>query len=145
MSTLQQAAGLPRRLGSLCYETVLLAAILFAGGWIFLPVSGLLPHAIARPLFQLYLAVLAAAYFVVCWTKAGQTLPMKTWGIKLVTANGGNITLRAALRRYLFAVLSVGFCGAGFLWTLIDRDRQFLHDRLAGTKIIRDASARDRK
>jgi uncharacterized RDD family membrane protein YckC len=40
------------------------------------------------------------------------------------------------VHRYVIAVL--GFCavGIGFLWALVDRDRQFLHDRLAGTAII---------
>jgi len=27
--------------------------------------------------------------------------------------------------------------GAGFLWALVDREGLFLHDRLAGTKIVR--------
>jgi uncharacterized RDD family membrane protein YckC len=27
------------------------------------------------------------------------------------------------------------FFGVGFLWALFDRDRQFLHDRIAGTRI----------
>jgi len=26
--------------------------------------------------------------------------------------------------------------GAGLLWALIDKDKQFLHDRLAGTRIV---------
>jgi hypothetical protein len=26
--------------------------------------------------------------------------------------------------------------GSGFLWALLDRKRHFLHDRLAGTRII---------
>ncbi|HNL22615.1 MAG TPA: RDD family protein, partial [Rhodocyclaceae bacterium] len=26
--------------------------------------------------------------------------------------------------------------GAGFLWALVDSERQFLHDRIAGTRIV---------
>jgi uncharacterized RDD family membrane protein YckC len=29
--------------------------------------------------------------------------------------------------------------GAGFVWAWIDRDRQFLHDRLAGTRIVKSS------
>ena len=29
-----------------------------------------------------------------------------------------------------------GFLAAGLIWALFDRDRQFLHDRLAGTRIV---------
>jgi len=39
--------------------------------------------------------------------------------------------------------LTVRGCGRpararGFLWALVDREDLFLHDRLAGTKIVRD-------
>ncbi|MBI4203902.1 MAG: RDD family protein, partial [Betaproteobacteria bacterium] len=38
--------------------------------------------------------------------------------------------------RFLFALGGLVLCGAGFAWALFDRDRQFLHDRLAGTRIV---------
>jgi uncharacterized RDD family membrane protein YckC len=28
------------------------------------------------------------------------------------------------------------YLGAGLLWALFDRDGQFLHDRLAGTRLV---------
>jgi uncharacterized RDD family membrane protein YckC len=31
---------------------------------------------------------------------------------------------------------SIGFYGAGLIWAIFDRDRQFLHDRLSGTRIV---------
>jgi len=131
------AAGLGRRLGSLCYEVLLLAALFFAGGFVFLPVSRVVDPALARPLFQFCLLVLAAVYFIYCWTHGGQTLPMKTWRIRVVARDGRAVTLRTGALRYLFALLSVASCGLGFAWAAFDRDRQFLHDRLAGTRIIR--------
>ena len=131
------AAGLGRRLGSLCYETLLLAAIIFIGGWVFLAANRLLDPALARPLLRLYLLAITAVYFVYCWTHGGQTLPMKTWHIRLTTRDGGAITLRTGAKRYLFALASVALCGFGFVWAALDRDRQFLHDRLAGTRIVR--------
>ena len=132
------AANLARRFGSLCYEILLLAAILFAAGWAFLAVERLLPAALARPLFQLYLLTICAAYFIYCWTRSGQTLPMKTWRIRLVTRQGGALPVGRAALRYVLALASVALAGGGFWWALVDRDRQFLHDRLAGTKIIKD-------
>ncbi|MFN9122921.1 MAG: RDD family protein, partial [bacterium] len=42
-----------------------------------------------------------------------------------------------ALYRYLLAWPSVLAAGAGLAWALVDRDRQFLHDRLAGTRLVR--------
>lgn len=132
------AASLGRRLGSLCYEALLLAAILFVAGWIFLAFERLLPAALARPLFQLYLLAFTAAYFIYCWTRSGQTLPMKTWRIRVVTRDGTDISVKRAALRYLFALASIAICGGGYWWALVDRDGQFLHDRLAGTRIIKD-------
>lgn len=130
------AAGLLRRLASLCYEVLLLAAILLAGGWIFLVLSRGLDPALARPLFRLYLIALTATYFVYCWTHGGQTLPMRTWRIRLVAASGSAITLGTGLRRYLYALIGCAACGLGYAWALVDPDHQFLHDRLAHTRLI---------
>lgn len=130
-------AGLGRRLGSLCYEVLLLAAILFIGGWMFLFLSRNLEPALAHPLFQLFLLATTAAYFIYCWTHGGQTLPMKTWRIRLVTRGGGAISLKTAICRYSFAVIGIGLFGLGLIWALFDGERQFLHDRLAGTRITR--------
>jgi uncharacterized RDD family membrane protein YckC len=47
---------------------------------------------------------------------------------------------RAALR-YVLAWSSLLFLGFGFFWAFFDRDRQFLHDRLAGTRIIANGDA----
>ena len=44
------AAGIGRRLGSLCYEILLLAAIIFVAGWSFLALDPLLAPATARVL-----------------------------------------------------------------------------------------------
>ena len=129
-------AGLGRRLGSLCYEVLLLSAILFSGGWAFLFLSRGLDPALAHPLFQLFLLAITAAYFIYCWTRGGQTLPMKTWHIRLVTDGGGAISLRTGICRFSFALIGIGLCGLGLVWALFDGERQFLHDRLAGTRIV---------
>jgi uncharacterized RDD family membrane protein YckC len=122
----------------LCYETILLAAIVFVAGWSFLPFEAILPPAIARLLLQFYLVAVTAAYFIYCWTRNGQTLPMKTWRIRLISSNGTAVMPGTAAKRYLFALAGLVLCGAGFWWALVDRDGQFLHDRLAGTRIVQD-------
>jgi uncharacterized RDD family membrane protein YckC len=55
---------------------------------------------------------------------------MKTWRIRLV-----GVTPRKALFRFLYALILVP-TGISLLWALFDRDRQFLHDRLAGTRLV---------
>ena len=133
------AASLGRRAGSLCYDALLIAAILFFATWIFLGIQPLVPDQLARPLLQLYLVAVCGAYLTYCWSHSGQTLPMKTWRIRVVTRAGESPGARVAILRYVFALLSVALVGAGFWWALFDRDRQFLHDRLVGTRLVMNA------
>ena len=121
--------GLWRRLASMAYEAVLLFAVAFFATWVFFfasggrdATSGALRHEL-----QLFILVVFAGYFLWCWLRGGQTLAMKAWGIRLV----GVTPVRAIVRFLLLALLPVSIA-----WALFDRDRQFLHDRLAGTRLI---------
>ncbi len=129
------------RLLSLAYEGVLLFGVLFIATYLFLGLARDAQSGLLRLVFQVYVLAVCGAYFVFCWARSGQTLPMKTWRIRLVTEQGKPLSISQALRRYLLAVPGV-LSGIGVLWALIDRDRQFLHDRLAGTRIIKDERAR---
>lgn len=131
------AASVARRLASLLYESLLAFAIVFFAGLLFYGAASGRLSGLIRSLFQIYLIVILGLYFAWCWHRGGQTLPMKTWKLRLVSTEGGPISLRRAALRYLLACLSIGLAGTGFLWAAFDRDRQFLHDRLAGTRIIR--------
>jgi uncharacterized RDD family membrane protein YckC len=124
------------RLLSLAYEGVLLFGIVFVAGYLFLGLARDAQSGLPRLVFQVYMLAVCGTYFVFCWARSGQTLPMKTWHIRLVTEQGQPLTVERAFRRYLLAVLGV-VSGIGVLWAFIDRDRQFLHDRLAKTRIVR--------
>lgn len=126
-----------RRLASLLYESLLLFAVAFIGTWLFQFAAGTAVIAGWRMhLLQLFLLALFAAYFLWCWLRGGQTLAMKTWRIRLVAKNGhGKLSPKAALLRFLCALLLVP-TAIGLLWALVDRDRQFLHDRLAGSLLV---------
>jgi len=131
-------AGLLRRLSSLAYEALLLGAVLASGAVPYVVLTRGVDHFIARPLLQLYLLLLAGAYFVWQWHRGGQTLPMKTWHLRIVSCDGGTPSLRQSVLRYCLAVAGVLVLGAGFAWAIIDREHQFLHDRLARTRLVKD-------
>jgi uncharacterized RDD family membrane protein YckC len=77
------------------------------------------------------------AYFFWFWRHGGQTLAMKTWKVRLVAAQSGRAPSdRQLLIRYFLCWPSLFFYAAGLVWALFDREHQFLHDRLAGTKLI---------
>lgn len=119
------------------YEFLLLTAVLFIAGFIFHLVFRNTSSLFFRPAFQFYLLLVAGIYFIWFWTHGGQTLPMQTWKFRVISADGKRVTLKQAIARYLFAVIGIFLFGCGILWALFDRERQFLHDRLAGTRIIR--------
>ena len=89
-----------------------------------------------RHALQLWVLAVAGSYCVWFWSRGGQTLPMKTWGIRVVRWDGAPVGAARALHRYLLALLGLAALGLGYLWALADRDRQFLHDRLAGTALV---------
>ena len=129
-------ASLRLRLLSLVYESILLCAVLFVSSYLFLSIARDAQSGWLRTMFQLYLLAVCGAYFLFCWTRTGQTLPMKTWRLRLTAESGRALTFGTALRRYLFAIPGM-LSGASLLWALFDKEHQFLHDRLAGTRIVR--------
>jgi uncharacterized RDD family membrane protein YckC len=156
-------ASVARRFAALAYELLLLAAVVLITGFVALPlvtpgqagrltVPGL-PQRVF--LFCLVFAILAG-YFSWTWSGGRRTLPMKTWRLALVLASGAPVPPRNALMRYLATwigpALAVAVYGAlhplglgahaawlvgfNFLWAFVDPGRQFLHDRIAGTRIV---------
>jgi uncharacterized RDD family membrane protein YckC len=112
------------------YEALLLAAVGFFAAWLFFFASGgrdategWLRHAL-----QLFLAAVYAAYFLWCWLRGGQTLAMKAWRIRLI-----DVTPRKAVLRFLIALALLPLSIA---WALVDREGQFLHDRLSRTRLV---------
>jgi uncharacterized RDD family membrane protein YckC len=136
-------ASLFRRLAALSYEAVLLFAIVFFAAYLFIAISGRSPTGHWRTIFFVYLLSVSGAYLVFCWVRSGQTLAQKTWGIKVTADDGSLLNLRTALLRYVLALISVG-SGVGILWAALDRDQQFLHDRLCGSRIVLSAQAAQR-
>lgn len=129
--------GIRRRLSSLLYESLLLLGVWAA--------TFMLPHlalgllfgiTLPGPVLFLHIFVVFGIYFVWYWGHGGQTLAMQTWKLKLVMVDGTQPPLPRLLLRYLIAWPSLLFYGAGLIWALFDRERQFLHDRLAGTRIV---------
>ena len=131
-----QRVGLLRRMASAAYDAILLVPVLFISSYLFLSLTQAFSGPFKRPLFQLWLVCVLAIYFTYCWTRSGQTLAMKTWRIRLAQPDGAPVRVRQALARFLLALCGLLLFGLGFWWALIDRDRQFLHDRLSGTRLF---------
>lgn len=125
------------------YEALLVFAIVFLAGTAFYGAAEGRLAGEMRLVFQIYLFLVLGIYFTACWSRGGRTLAMQTWRMRVVRRDGTSIGVGRAALRYALAWVSLASFGAGFLWACVDRDRQFLHDRLAGTRIVMiDAGAR---
>lgn len=133
---MSSSPGIKRQLVCLLYEALVVFSVLIIG--FLLPqivLSGFGWSASPRALW-FHVFALLMLYFVWCWLNGGQTLPMKTWKLRLVDADGSALRPLQAILRYLIAWPSIMCFGIGLLWVLVDKDHRFLHDRLAGTKIL---------
>ena len=157
-----QAPSIRRRLAALPYEGLLVLALLLIAAFPLAGLKGLTLQGTAQLVTQAYFFCIAAAYFTWFWQRGGQTLAMKTWKFRVVSAGGEPLTAPRALGRFVAALLFFGPACAGLvllffpnrispivtmwaflpmiatiLWARFDADRQFLHDRLAGTRLMR--------
>ena len=119
------------------YESLLVLGIAFFGF--------LVPHValgvglgvlLPGSVLLLHLFALIGAYFLWYWRRGDRTLAMQTWKIRLQSADGSVPSSGRLLLRYTLTWPSVLFFGVGLIWAVFDRDRQFLHDRLAGTRLV---------
>ncbi len=152
-----QAPALARRMACWLYEGMLLFGVVFIAGYLFSALSQTRHALDNRPGLQAFLFLVLGIYFTWFWHR-GQTLAMKTWHIRVVDTQGRPLTQSRALVRYLaswlwflpplvgtwpwhlpaleVAVLALGWVA---IWALLSRfhpQRQFLHDALAGTRLI---------
>jgi uncharacterized RDD family membrane protein YckC len=162
--TVPEAPPLRRRLACFLYEGVLLFGVVMLTGLLY---AGLFQqrHALQGQLgLQLFVVLVLGMYFVAFWTRGRQTLPMKTWHIRLVTTEGGPVGPIRATARYLLswiwflpALLVAHLAGIKSTWELaaliaagvlayaalvwLHPSRQFWHDIACGTRLI-DTRAR---
>ncbi len=144
------------------YEAVLLFGVFFAADLAFDLVAPTLMQNVTdmalRHWRQAYLFIVIGIYFTYFWRHGGQTLPMQTWHVKLVSGQNKIPTLSQACLRYCAAWMwflpALGFnyvfeirqwygvivfiagMAAWALTSRLDKNGQFLHDKLAGTRLI---------
>jgi uncharacterized RDD family membrane protein YckC len=144
-------------MASWLYEGMLLFGVVFIAGYLFSTLSQTRNAMDNRHALQTFLFIVFGIYFVWLWAK-GQTLAMKTWGIRVVDRAGNPLTQARALLRYLLSwlwflpalavvsafhlsgaesvVLVIGWVG---IWAVLSRfhpDQQFWHDAMAGTRLV---------
>ena len=135
------SAGFGRRVAALLYDSVLLAALLvvFTSGAVFLNHRVAVEPATAGIWAYLYRAGLVgviAGYYLLNWTRSGQTLGMRAWHLRAVTPSGQPLAWKAATLSLVFGVLAWAPAALGVLWLYADPEHLALHDRWSKTRIV---------
>lgn len=145
------AAGLPRRLAAMGYDTLLSVPLAMAvtalsvaakTAWVgagTIQKSGAAALQASDPLYwlNLLLVMLAVtAFFVWFWTRAGQTLGMQAWRLRIDRLDGGRINSRQALLRLAGAAVSLACGGLGYWAALWDPEKRTWHDRWSGSRVV---------
>lgn len=103
-------AGLFRRLAAQFYDFLLAAALWLIAAFAVLPLTGgeaitTATHGMLAWLYFAWLLIVAFGYFGLCWVRGGQTLGLRAWRCRLMSADGGRIGWRGAALRFAGGLL----------------------------------------
>ncbi|MCB1619318.1 MAG: RDD family protein [Thiothrix sp.] len=139
----EQVVTFPRRLAAMCYDSLLLGAIIIIlGGALAALLARVLGHDLvpgslpARLMLLVYLAI-GFAFFGWFWTHGGQTLGMRAWKIRVADDYGRTLNWQQAFFRYTMSIFSWLVLGVGYWIAIFDPERLAWHDRLSRTRLIR--------
>ncbi len=130
---IEQLSSMPRRFLAISYDLILLISVLFIATLIILPITGGTAINSGNLFYTAYLLLFSYLYFAWQWVHGGRTLGMQAWKIHLIGFDGKPVGWNKATQRYLLALISCLFFGAGFIWAFIDREKLTLHDRFSRT------------
>ncbi len=85
--------------------------------------------------------VISAVYVVVALSRWGQTVGALAVGIKVVDVNGGLLSPGAAFIRWIGSIVSGIILGIGYLMMIWDPRKQTLHDKMAGSYVVKASLA----
>ncbi|MGR6871266.1 RDD family protein [Pseudomonas sp. HK3] len=131
-------AGLFVRLAALLYDALLVLALWFVIGVIFVMINGGEHVDTHNPFLPSALFIATLWFNMHFWRRGGQTLGMRAWRLRLLNQNKGPLTLTQCLLRFVVAIGSFGLCLLGYLWIFIDKNGFTWHDKYSETRVIRE-------
>jgi uncharacterized RDD family membrane protein YckC len=141
------SAGFGRRFAALVYDGFLLVAVLMPYTWVVVLIhGGAVTEANGRIWWAYRAGALAiiAGYYVLNWTRSGQTLGMRAWRLRTLTNSGKPLRVGQAVARFCWGLVAWAPFGLGVLWLYADPEHLALHDRLSRTRVVVLARSRDR-
>jgi uncharacterized RDD family membrane protein YckC len=144
-----QYAGFVSRLLAYAIDLALVTISLIAIGWLantskqLLGLPDLLPPEIAIFLNAVVAFVIVVGYYTILWAVTGQTVGKLIMGLRVIPSSGkSHLSFAQSLARFFGYVVSVLPLFAGFLWILVDNERQGWHDKIAKTRVVYHWDAR---
>jgi uncharacterized RDD family membrane protein YckC len=119
---------LPRRLGAMIYDALIVTGLLFIAAAMASAVGSGEHQAFRDPVFTLFLIFVWFMYFALFWKYGGMTVGMRAWRVKIIPDSGDELSWRFCLVRFCFAFISVLALGIGMLWTIFERENRSWHD-----------------
>jgi uncharacterized RDD family membrane protein YckC len=88
-------------------------------------------------IYSWLMGVITLVYYIGCWTWWGQTPGKMAMGVKIVTSEGKPISLGRAIVRYFGYIVSGIILYIGYFMIGWDSKKQGLHDKIAGTYVVK--------
>ena len=141
--TLVEYAGFWIRLGAYIIDGVILGVINLVASFIFVAIvasaepgdTGLLAGLTGG--FTVVIFILTILYFIGFWAWRGQTPGKMAVGVKIVNTDGSSISVGKSILRYIGYIVSGIIIYIGFLMIAWDGEKQGLHDKIAGTYVVK--------
>lgn len=135
-----ELAGFVQRLAASIIDGFLLVLLLTI---VMLLVAALSDANVPGQLVQFVGFAVPVAYHWYFWTRRdGQTPGKFALGIKVIKADGSELTDTDAVIRAIGYNISAFLFGLGFLWALLDRNNQTWHDKIGRTYVVRNHTQR---
>jgi uncharacterized RDD family membrane protein YckC len=131
-----------RRLAALCYDLLLLAALV--ASFTLLVLAARLGRAVPPGTlwYSLCLFAVVVLFFAGFWVHGGQTLGMRAWRIRVVRDDGTALTWPRAVARFGLGLVAAAPAGLGFWWSLLDERKRGWHDRWTRTRVVRTRTSK---
>ena len=81
--------------------------------------------------------IFGAVFVIGFWTWKGQTPGKMLFKMRIIKKDGSPIGLQDSILRFVGQIVAIALCFLGFLMIAWDKRKQGLHDKIAGTYVVR--------
>lgn len=141
-----RTAGFVTRLFAYVADAAVVAGIVAIGGWIAVLIDdvidqvGLDLRISLGAIYVFLIPLIIGLYFVMFWSLTGRTIGKWLLGLRVIGHDGHPPTISRSIVRVVGYGLSAIVFWLGYIWVLVDDDRQAWHDHMARTWVIYDYS-----